>query len=251
MNLKKKLKLFLYFLGIFFVILIFVIFLPIKKNSEQTRVQKYAHFYQDPTISLHKIHLKVFYVIPKNKVAEAYLEWEDATEQILEEMKTFHAVQFGKASELAYSIYPIPIFLREGSLFYDTLNTNRGNPAGLFALSDEIHRRVLNSSGDLYNSQFSEFPDNTFPVLGIIYEGVGASGTKGELLLSRTFLTREEYLPFSASLFYHEFGHTMGFPDLYDIGTGAPVSDDIMGLGRQRPLEHTFIAPDLLMGAGL
>ena len=85
-----------------------------------------------------------------------------------------------------------------------------------------------------------------FTAIAVIYEGVGASGTTGSMILSRAFLSDPQYADFASTLFYHEFGHTMGLPDQYDLETNQPFSADIMGGGRRRPLKYNYLDAALL-----
>jgi len=64
-------------------------------------------------------------------------------------------------------------------------------------------------------------------------------------------LSEPQYKNISASIIAHEFYHTLGFPDKYNTVTGSAFSEDIMGLGRLRPIEETFIDSDILKRAGL
>lgn len=201
-----------------------------------------VHFYRDPARSLDKIHLKVFYVVPKNRTAQIYPTWRELLSPVLEETAKFHEIQFHGLSKIQSDVFPEPLILEHDNIYYDTDSTNRGNPEALRRITPEVEERArgfLSSAAD------------EFVVIGLIYEGVGASGSRGAFLLSRSFLSEEQYRPFRSSLLYHEFGHTMGLPDQYDLETGQHFSEDIMGSGRNRPLEVNYIDQALLEDLGV
>lgn len=202
-----------------------------------------AHYYQDPSRNLSKIRLKVFYAVPSNRAESIYLGWQGLLEPVLTDAAAFHRVQTRGLSELKYDISPEPVILEHDNLFYDTENTNHGNPEALRRVTLELERRAQDF--------LSRHDGDEFLALAILYEGVGASGSDGAMILSRTFLSDMQYLSFRSALFYHEFGHTMGLPDLYDIETNQPTSDDIMGAGRRRPIIGNYLRADLLKDLGV
>ncbi len=203
---------------------------------------KSANFYKKPEISVAKIKLKVFYVVPKDKTNSIYANFYSVTEKALKEAVDFHRSQFRKYSELTYDIYPEPLFMSEDSLFYNTENTNHGNPEGLRNIIPEIERT---------KTDFLKHNKDEFLVIGVIYEGVGASGAEEAFLLSRTFLSEDQYQPIASTFLYHEFGHSLGLPDQYDLETGVPYSNDIMGGGREKPIDINYIDKDLLKEMGV
>ncbi|MBI5732788.1 hypothetical protein HY967_02385 [Candidatus Jorgensenbacteria bacterium] len=210
-----------------------------------------AHFYQNPKISLSDIALKVFYVVPTNQKNSVVKDWRAMLKPVLDDAVRFHRVQFRGRSRLTYTVYPEVVYLNEDTNFYDGLSTNRGNPEGLKKIFEEIEHRVFKNNGDLFRAGFSEVSPGAFRALAFVYEGVGASGTDGALIVSRAFLSRAEYALIRSSLFYHEFGHVLGFPDRYDLDTNQPFSEDIMGSGRRQSIEITYIDRDLLKGVGV
>lgn len=210
-------------------------------KEETPLVKKIApHFYRNPLTDISRINLKVFYAVPQNKIP---LEgWPALLEPVLVDSEKFHKVQFRGISELHYDIASQPFLLERESGFYDTGNTDRGNPEGLKNIFSEIKRRVPG---------IFEPAGGAFTVVAIVYEGVGASGTDGAMILSRTFLSDGQYRDFRSSLFYHEFGHTLGLPDRYDLEHSIPYSNDIMGAGRRKSIELTYIDMELLREMGL
>ena len=210
-----------------------------------------VHLYRDPTVAIAEIQLLVFYVIPQDKIAQAVPDFSARVRPVLEQVRSFHKLEFRGQSKLTYAIYPEPVILEKPARVYDTDNTSGGNPAAFLAVRAELERRALTPEGDLYLTNFGQLNRGAFPVVVIVYEGVGASGAPGAVLISNTYFKDPAYEPFRAALLAHEFGHALGFPDRYDTTTGAPAVSDIMGSGRHRPLEHTYIGYDLLKDAGL
>jgi len=152
-------------------------------------------------------------------------------------------------------------------------------------VGEEIERRVFREGGDLYDGTFAVSAAHEYPVMGIVYEGVGAAGgviwesglgsleevakelqipkemifqvgiegTDGFFLLNRQFLTDFSYKPYGATLLYHEFAHTLGVPDRYDASsqTDEAFSDDIMGGRRREPIEGNYLSAQLLKDLGV
>lgn len=252
-----------------------------KENIPQFKV---PHLYRNTEKKIDKIKIFVFYFIPKNKTNQVVDNWHQILEKKLKMLQEFHALQFQGRSEVVFEIYPEPVVGLKDNLDYDTTVTQYGNPHALVNVSEEIEKRVFSEDGDLFRSDFSIAVSGVYPVLGVLYEGVGAIGgivkessedkikqtakelgfiesavfstgvksVEGFFLLSRLFLTDEEYADFASTLFTHEFYHTLGIPDAYkNFPKDTPTSQDIMGLGRQRPLDKTFIERGTLKELGL
>jgi hypothetical protein len=254
----------------------------LSSRGRENAFTKKAHFYKNPSRDISKIDLKVFYAVPKNKAGNVARDWREAIENVLEKAARFHKLQFRGKSILSYEVFPEIVILNQENIFYDTERTDKGNPQALIAVAEEIQKRVFTRGGDIYRPDFA-FDEGVYRVLGIVYEGVGAAGgvifesekrtakeiaydlkmpadyvfiakvtvADGFFILSRQFLTEQEYAIFSPSLLYHEFAHTFGLPDLYDSATNAVFSNDIMGAGRRRPIEGTFIDRSLLINLGV
>lgn len=241
------------------------------------------HRLGDAKRNIGRIRIAAVYFIPRDKQKDILPDWRDVITEHLEKTRAFHALQFQGRSDLAFSVYPEPVIGRLERLAYDTADTNRGNPKALLNISEELEERIFSFDGDLYQSDFWKKEEGIYPVLFILYEGVGAVGgviaeseresvadiaqelglpesvifkvkvgaVDGFFLLSRTFLTDPEYRAFSASLLAHEFFHTLGIADGYLQDTGTPTSADIMGLGRFRPIEKTYLQRETLRALGL
>lgn len=231
-----------------FIVLLIVFILFKNWNSgernfiTETEPEKTAHLYKNPAVSIAKIHLKIFYAVPKDKTDSVYAGFSSFLKKYLDDAVRFHRSQFREYSAFTYDVYPEPVFMDEESLFYNTTDTNHGNPEGLKNLVPEIERKM---------AAFLKHEKDEFLVIGIVYEGVGASGAESAFLLSREFLSEEQYRLIAATLLYHEFGHALGLPDQYDIATGAPYSNDIMGGGREKPIEVNYIDRELLREMGI
>lgn len=209
-----------------------------------------AYVYNRPELSIRDIQLDVFYVVPKNRAVYDFSDLEPKLQTVLERSGRFHQTQFGDKSRIHYRIFPRPVILRNDGIAYDTDDTRFGNPEALKSITLELEARIYGGMGDLWSRNFIT-PPGYFRVIAIIYEGVGAAGTEGSTILSRDFISRDEYEPIGASLFYHEFAHAIGIPEGYDINTNNPYTNDIMGSGRRAPIETNYIDQATLQMMGV
>ena len=209
------------------------------------------HLFDETRQPIHTINLIAFYFVPRNKVATQIANWREILVDNLQNLKKFHELQFGGSSQIHLTIYPNPVIGYKDNLVYDTSVTQRGNPAALRSITQELDKRVFDSKGDLYWPDAVSTGTNAWQVSYILYEGIGASGTIHSAILSRIFLTDPQYLVRGPSYFAHEFYHTLGIPDGYDLSTALPNTDDIMGAGRERPLDLTYLSGDTLKKMGL
>ena len=237
----------------------------------QLPVGQTAHLYGNKNVSIEKIKLKVFYVVPKDRTGQIYKDWRSVIEKAMAKITDFHKLQFRGYSEINYEIHSKPVILENNGSFYDENNT--GNAKALKLIAEELEKRVLEKADKQSN----------YPVLGIIYEGFGAVGgvieesnleserefaklkdlpesvvfkvavesADGFFLVSRSYLFEEEYKFSGLSFLYHEFAHTFGVQDYYDQKTGLAFSNDIMGVGLQRPFESNFISSVILKDLGV
>jgi len=217
---------------------------------------KEVHRYNDPSRSLEEISVLVFYFVPRNRFDSALENWHELLEKNVQKLQAFHTLQLQSVSQLDYTIYPKPVIGLQDNLYYDTDVTRHGNPEALRRVTRELEARVLEASGDLFRSDFlpgGYTPDGQHPyqVLLIMYEGVGASGGDNVALVSSTFLADPRFNTYGASIMTHEFYHTLGIPDGYDLTTSLSTSSDIMGLNRTKPIEKVYLDTKTLNSLGL
>ena len=265
--------------------LVFWYFLPLffLKEPAVVRSKSKIHAYHNTDSSLEKIRIRAFYVVPQNKTADAVPNWKEFLETALVRAAEFHEIQFREKSALYYNIYQEPVILEKNNDYYDTESTRHGNPKALISIGNELEKRVFKKDGDLYMENFSQRNESEYPVLAIIYEGVGAAGgviyeselesvseiskklglsesviykvdvesADGFFILSRSYLTDEQYKFNGITHFYHEFAHTFGLPDGYDLETGVSDTFDIMGEGRRKPIEIMYLDRKFTRAMGL
>lgn len=246
---------------------------------EEFAEAKSPHIYGSPEKPMKTVKIFAVYFVPKNKIEFIREAWAEPIKGALDDLQKFHSLQFAGLSEIKYEIYPWPVIGLKESIEYDTETTQGGNPNALLSISEEIEKRIFNREGDLFSEEFAEQRYGEYPVLAIIYEGVGAvggivyeselekkseiakeAGVPEELIhivkifsVDGFFLTNIFFPERDSSIFVHEFYHTLGIPDgyvtpgLYDIPTGQ----DIMGAGRFRPIEKTYLEKNTLKELGI
>lgn len=230
------------------------------------------HYAGNEEASLFSIRIKAFYFIPRdiNKPLDA--DWKNILQEALLNLKKFYEFELRQGISITYDIYPAPITGDKEHRDYDGRDTSRGNPNALVAIHNELIRRAIRSDGDLYLKDFSASDLKDYEVMAILYEGAGASAMlsgqgpaneygpdvvviqKEELpafLVSKFFLVSPTYEDYGLSIFAHEFGHTLGLTDSYNLETGQPLSDDIMGAGRFRPISGTYLSDETKSKLGL
>ncbi len=247
--------------------IVFVLNRP--KILEERRKQT-AHHGQISEISLREVHIDAYYFVPKDQVERLDPKWKENIDKALKNSKSFYEYQTANALGIDYSIFPKPIIGREESSYYNGKDTSNGNPSALLAIKAEIETRQK------YDADFgsSGFPGNsgTYRAIALIYEGVGAASmllvdkkpTQGKIshvvaveknelpafLVSNFFLNSTSYKDYGETIFAHELGHILGLSDAYDLGSES-VTDDIMGMGRFRPLSLTYLTAEHLRQLGV
>ncbi len=208
------------------------------------------HYYHNGEVPIEKIHALVLYFVPKNKTASAIPDWREILEPPIKALQRFHAFQFQGRSLLTYNIYPRPVIGRQDNMFYDTEITQHGNPEALRRTAQELEERMMKPGGDLYNPYWAITEPGVYRVTIVMYEGVGASGGGNTAFVSRIFFSDPRWRDIAATTLAHEFYHTLGIPDAYELEEGIATSQDIMGLGRTRPLEKTYLERNTLYQLG-
>jgi len=237
------------------------------------------HIYADSEKSIGAIKIFAVYFVPRDKTEFTKEAWGKPIEAALEDLKKFHFLQLAGLSDIDYAIYPKPVIgLKEG-IEYDTETTQGGNPRALLNISEELENRIFKPDGDLFMRAFVERKEGEYPVLAIIYEGVGAmggivheseledkreiakeAGVPEELIhivdiksVDGFFLTNIFFLENKNSVFTHEFYHTLGIPDAYETPGfyDIPLGKDVMGAGRFGPIEKTYIEKNTLQQLGI
>lgn len=201
------------------------------------------HLYDNSQRPIKNIKISALYFIPKNKVNQQKADWKIPLEDSLKKLQKFHYLQFQGRSAVSYEILDKPVIGFLDNIEYDSDFTQHGNPEGLRRISAELEGREIISRSDTNNSAYRVFL--------ILYEGVGASGSENIALVSNIFMADSQYESVRATIMAHEFYHTLGIPDFYDIPTAVPTSSDIMGLGSSKPIEKTFILRETLKKMGL
>lgn len=217
------------------------------------------HFFNDPDISIKNIKVKIVYFTPKNKTESIKESWREDISKTTGILSEFHNIQFKGGSKIEFDVFSEVVVGFHDDAFYNGDDTSFGNPNALLSSSLEIENRIFSENGDLYNSNFSKTKNEEHLVLGVIYNGVGAvSGmempkSERNEHINQVFLVSDAYISGNVknglSIFYHEFAHTLGLPDLYD--EKFVYSDDIMGEGRNKPIENTYIRKDTLLKMGV
>lgn len=190
------------------------------------------HYYNNNNKSLGDINIKVFYFVPSDRIKDSEnWNFKEVLLKNLEEIKSFHQLQFEGLSNLNYEIFPEPIIGLKETFFYDGQDTRFGNPHALEIILNEL------------KNKFSQ--DHSIFI--IVYEGVGAGGsevlTAG--IIARGYFTQESQKELASAVLYHEFAHTLGLPDAYDHEKNIPYSNDIMGAGRNKPLKITYLSDEV------
>ena len=189
------------------------------------------HVAGDEKMSLERIKLSVVYFVPRDRQELIKKDWADVIKKPLEEMRAFHRLQFHGRSELVYTVLPDPVIGEKNAAVYDGTDTNRGNPHAWTMIRDELNGRL----GEIRDDDVG---GGSFVVRLVLYEGVGALGGERQILVSSGYLKTD----YTASVFSHELGHTFGLEDAYDYTSGAPQEEDVMGLGRQKPIGQVYLS---------
>lgn len=220
------------------------------------------YFFDNPQKPINQINIVAVYFVPRDRQKDQINNWRDILEKNLSSLQKFHELQFQGHSNLSYSIYDSPITGEQDGKFYDTDDTNKGNPEALRQVAAEVERRLLTADGDLKNEKFNnQILKSDYQTLIILYEGVGASGAVGEpaALISRKYFSQTDDEYSGTTTMAHEFYHTLGIPDgykeevleNYGLLVEKLTTQDIMGSGRTISLDKTYLSRETLQHFGL
>lgn len=220
----------------------------------ETPSQEEPHRYGDASKSIREIQVNAFYFVPNDKADAVFAHWKIALENHLLVLQRFHEVQLQGKSHIRLRVYPEPVIGEEKFIFYDSHDTARGNPHGLRTVALELEKRIMNPEGDLYEwlRNDSERTAEDYSVILIMYEGVGASASENAAFISRLYFTDTQYESgIGASTLAHEFYHALGVPEGYQLEHARPTTNDLMGVGRTRSIDNTFLNLATLRKFGL
>ncbi|MDO8557978.1 MAG: hypothetical protein Q7S09_02160 [bacterium] len=192
-------------------------------------VRATPHVVGDEKVLLERVKLSVVYFVPRDRQELIRKDWTYTVEESLDLMRAFHRLQFHGKSDLVYEVAREPVIGEYDGAFYDGTDTNRGNPNAWGTVLAELDRRL----GKTPSGQ-----EGTFAVRLVLYEGVGALGGDHQILASSGYLGTS----YAATTFYHELGHTFGLKDAYNYESGAAYDEDVMGLGRQKPIGQVYLS---------
>lgn len=236
---------------------------PVSSNSSIQRVVHAIHYADRSEIPISAISIRAVYFVPNDAVAMSSPTWKTDIETSLQQVRNFYVKQLPD-TPFVYTIFPQVVIGEQERAYYDGreegFKTSGGNPIALQRVKEELDARMLSTGGDLYAPGFVSSEQETFTITVIIYEGVGASaqvlsssvsslmiGDNPAILLARAFLSSPSYADYGVTLFAHELGHGLGLMHGHDNETQESTvvtSNDIMGLGRFRPLDRTYLSKE-------
>lgn len=268
----KRLILFLFIV----VVMALSVFLWLKTTSSRkiqlVEKKNLAHHVGLKDLNLSNIQITAFYFVPKDIPPDLSFNYQEVMKKSLTELKIFYSQQTQGNITINSLIYPKILVGNQTSVEYDTGSTGRGNPKALANISKEIEQRMPDLQAEFPEISSTVQEKSVYKVMIIFYEGVGSSATifsedqtvaenyglenimigdMPAVLVSKFYFTQDGVSDYASSILAHEFGHTLGFEDGYNIDSGTPFTADIMGAGRNKPLEWTFVSFDNLRKLGL
>jgi hypothetical protein len=229
--------------------------------AEEVAERKVPHHAKDRSQLIEHIDVVALYFVPKDRVGRTYLSWKEPLEKALGELTEFHRLQTAGKSSISFHVIPNPVIGERDAQIYDVPPVKHGNAEALFAVSSEIKKRVEHIDGDLYDPLIKA-DSGDYRVYILMYEGEGASGALNTALLSSSFFKNKSYENINSTILAHEFYHTLGLEDQYELTSlvlaedavlprSIPHSSDIMGLGILSPISDTYISQSLISNIGI
>ncbi|TSC78938.1 MAG: hypothetical protein G01um101429_614 [Parcubacteria group bacterium Gr01-1014_29] len=209
------------------------------------------HAYDNPVELTADIQVTAVYFVPQGATPVPTEVWHTLLERELARLQKFHDVQFRGSSRVTYTIHPQAVVGRETHAAYDINLLQHNDPQVLRPVAEEI----------LDGLKISLDTASPYKILLVLYEGVGAGGSKHVALLSRIFFERSDTRDVASTFFAHEFYHALGVPDGYrtakkvfpdglEVDVELIQSRDIMGRVRV-PLEEAYLSPETLTALGI
>lgn len=236
---------------------------PGPKSPGITTPKAQFHLAGEPDKKFTTIKIKAFYFVPQDAAAEPADLWHKQLTDGLQQTAKFYQLQLDNSTTINWEIYPEAVVGQQPGAFYDGTDTGQGNPHALISVRQELLQRFFQQPQNPSDAAFAQTAAEEYPVIGILYEGLGSSATlitdqtaaTGGLdsvtlegnqpqafLVSRYFFTSDSYKDYYLSIFAHEFGHILGLADAFNLQNGQVQDDDIMGSGRFRPLAATYLS---------
>lgn len=256
---KNLIGIFIFLCASLVVLSLFVGVSKTKPLPELTELSPYM--YNNKNVSIKKIHITVFYFIPKDVKEYELSDWKEYAENHLKNLITFHTLQFQNTSEITYTFSPSYVIGEKDKVEYEGILGSYEDYDALIPIKEEITKRVLTKGGDLYIEKNNEKQKDIRNVFMVVFEGNGAAGNGDFALVSRKYLTDKEYVNTGSTFLAHEFYHTLGIPDNYQSSiivhedksqskTSLVTKKDIMGQVNI-PLTSTYLDIDTLKNMGI
>lgn len=247
-----------------------------------------VHYFDDESISLRNITVKVVYFMPQNSDYKGmtaryddkvlvfkepnFGEWTRYFNEIIPLIEQFHSKEFNGLSTLQFTIFPeIVRGLHDKEIYEeDFIDIDRSEAAP--KIESELQSRIFNEEGDLYDFSFAQKSADSFSVLLVVYVtdlrsipeffGAPIAGAASEeeaftLIFSPVVdpNVSVSFLP-ADLIIYHELMHAFGVPEQYDLKSANPLEqarkrDDVMGFVDNGPLDNTYIDMDIKTRMGL
>ncbi|OHA47031.1 MAG: hypothetical protein A3A80_01225 [Candidatus Terrybacteria bacterium RIFCSPLOWO2_01_FULL_44_24] len=224
--------------------------LVLPSSTGLSSTQFKSHFYEEPEISLEKIHIQAFYLVPETLQVNMPASWKDDFTKALIKIREFHSAQFKNSSNITFSLLETPVLTQDEIIASIPVGIDRPSRVDLTKIDQFIESKILTPGAFFYRSNFAEIPPGAFVVKLIFLEGPAALGAEGIAILSRSYFT-DPVVNYGTSFLYHEFGHALGMPDLYDSESGETFSDGIMGSGRYRYIDYVHLDQDIKVKMGI
>lgn len=263
--LKKN---FLYLSIILVVLLgVFVFYYAIKDNivfmmitgiekSEQSRIN--AHFYDDESISIKDVLVRVYYIVPENSKIE-FDNWHEVLSAAMQKAGAFFELQFGYSMNMDFTIYLQPILVAQpASYFIDLVEQDyieeiavpHSSSMAIKAVTDAVKNGLeAQEQWDISVSRINNSYIVNLFVLALNLDDLKTGNMKvfglndegnNSLIFSKGF-TDKRFKNFYESIVGHEIGHALGIPRFYSYTSDEVQTSGMMGGGLVRKLKDNYL----------